>query len=362
MVIVEKGNMINGMKEKRKIDRREFIKEVSFTGLGVAVGASLISKSERKLLAQDASRIVIANHPEAVTGIRLNQEIVQKIVDAGIMQYTGQKTVADAWASVLPSLSAKDIVTIKVNCINSSLSTHPEFVDAIVTGLVSAGVTENNIIIWDRTNHELISAGYKYNIGNTGVRCFGTNEKGWGYDKQVKLSNQNVRLSKILMNTTHLINAPVLKDHGTSGITISMKNHYGSVDNPENLHGGECDPYIAELNNVPDIKTKTRIIVLDALLGIFRGGPIAPPQFVYNSVIFGQDPVALDYTGWTILRDERQKNGQNLPLPRQIKTANKLGLGTSDPKNIIVEKINVKDEFAVIPSGKKVTTWGARKL
>lgn len=348
--------------KKRKINRREFIKSASLAGLGIAVGTSLISKMGQEIFSQEASRIVIAKHPDATTGVRVNAEIVKKIVDTGIMRYTGQATVASAWASILPSLSPKDIVTIKVNCINSSLSSHPELVDAIVSGLISAGVVENNIIIWDRTNHELISAGYKYNTGGTGVRCFGSNENGWGYDKQVRLVNQNVRLSKILMNTTHLINVPVLKDHSMSGITLSMKNHYGSVDNPGALHGGSCDPYIAQLNDVPEIKEKTRIIVLDALLGIFRGGPIAPPQFAYNSAIFGQDPVAVDYIGWTILRDERLKNGQNFALPAHINTANKIGLGTNDPNSIIVENIDVQNEFSVISSGKKITTWGSRKL
>jgi len=63
----------------------------------------------------------------------------------------------------------------------------------------------------------------------------------------------------------------VLKDHGTAGVTLSMKNHYGSVDNPGSLHGGQCDPYIPELNNVPDIKDKTRLIVLGWISGdIYR--------------------------------------------------------------------------------------------
>ncbi len=346
----------------RKIDRREFIKEASLAGLGIAIGSSLIGRTDKEAFAQELSKITIVSHPDATTGVRLNAEVVKKIVDTGIKQYTGQSTVASAWASILPSFSPKDIVTIKVNCINSSLSSHPEVVDAIVSGLISAGVVENNIIIWDRTNHELVSAGYKYNIGETGVRCFGTNERGWGYDKQVRVSNQNVRLSKILMETTHLINVPVLKDHGISGVTISMKNHYGSVDNPGALHGGQCDPYIAQLNDVPEIKEKTRIIILDALLAIFRGGPIAPPQVAYNSIIFGQDPVAMDYVGWTILRDERLKIGQNFPLPAHIITANKLGLGTNDPNSIIVEKVDAQNDFSVISSGKKTTTWGSKKL
>ena len=287
---------------------------------------------------------------------------MKKIVDAGIMQYTGQTTVADAWASVLPELSPNDVVTIKVNCINSSLSSHPEVTDAIASGLIAAGVKDNNIIIWDRTNNELLRSGFKYNISDTGIRCFGTDERGWGYDKQVKISNRNVRLSKILLNTDHLINVPLLKDHGTAGVTVSMKNHYGSVDNPGSLHGNQCDPYVAELNNVPEIKDKTRLIVLDGILGIYKGGPMGSPQFVYNSVIIGQDTVAVDYQGWEILKSEHEKHGMNLSLPKHIDTARKMGLGTDNPTNTIIDLIDVKEGSAVDSKGKFYNTWGSRKL
>lgn len=348
------------MNISKKIDRREFIKDVSLAGLGITLGTSLIGTNISTSSAQGASRLVIASHKDAVTGIKINPEIAKKMVDTGIMQYTGQKTVADAWRSILPSLSPNDLVTIKVNCINSSLSSHTSVVDAITSGLIIAGVKDNSIIIWDRTNSELLRSGFRYNTGDTGVRCFGTDERGWGYNKQVKLANQNVKLSKILTSTNHLINVPLLKDHGTSGITASMKNHYGSVDNPGSLHGGQCDPYIAELNNIPEIKEKTRLIVLDGLLGIYTGGPMGSPQFVYNSVIMGQDPVAVDYQAWRILLSECQKHGRNLSLPKHIETARKVGLGTNENTN--VEVINVEGQFAVENEGKLKTTWGARKL
>ena len=346
---------------KGKMDRREFIKGVSIAGLGLAAGPSLLDLSAGKAPAQAAaSKIVIAEHPEALTGMRVNAEAAQVMVDMGVMQFTGQESVGDAWASLLPSFSPDDLVTIKVNCINSSLSTHPEVVNAIATGLIAAGVKENNIIIWDRTNHELTSARYKLNTTDAGVRCFGTNERGWNYDTQVKVSNQNQRLSKILTSSDHIINVPVLKDHNTSGVTVSMKNHYGSVSNPGSLHGNQCDPYIAELNNLPEIKEKTRLIVLDALVGIYRGGPSGAPQFKYNSVILSQDPVALDYQGWKILEAERKKHNMTLSQPRHIQTAAKLGLGTNDPDNIQVDMLNVEEQ-AVTVAGKLKTTWGAMK-
>jgi uncharacterized protein (DUF362 family) len=283
------------------------------------------------------------------------------MVDAGVMQFTGQPTIPDAWNSVLPNLSPDDLVTIKVNCINRSLPTHPQVVDAITAGLIAAGVKANNIIIWDRTNHELANCGYKRNTGDTGVRCFGTNENGWGYDKQVSTGGRNVRLSKILLDSDHLINVPVLKDHGIAGVTLSMKNHYGSIDNPGTLHGSQCDPFIAELNDIDEIKGKTRLIVLDACLGIYQGGPGGSPQFRYNSVILGQDPVSVDYHGWEILEAERQKHGRALPQAKHIKTAAKMGLGTNDPNEIGLDIVDARAQ-AVRASGKLKTVWGAIKI
>ena len=350
------------MNNQRKMDRREFIRDVSIAGFGLAAGSALLDMSARRSSAQAGmSKVVIANHPDAVKGVRVDAGTAQKMVDSGIMWLTGKATVAGAWASILPGLSPGDLVTIKVNCINSSLPTHPQVVDAIAAGLVAAGMKENDIIIWDRTNHELTRCGYKLNTGNSGVRCFGTNEKGWGYDKRIKPGGMSVRLSEILTSSDHLINVPVLKDHNAAGVTLSMKNHYGSIDNPGILHGGQCDPFIAELNDVPEIKDITRLIVLDACLGIYQGGPDGSPQFSYNSVILGQDPVAVDYQGWKILEAERQNHGRVLPQAKHIETAADMGLGTNDPNEIKLDVIDARTQDVRAP-GKLSTTWGAMKI
>jgi hypothetical protein len=69
---------------------------------------------------------------------------------------------------------------------------------------------------------------------------------------------------KMPYNCTIIGHFHLLKDHGRAGITASMKNHYGSVDKPGNLHGGQCNPYVAELNNIPEIRDKTRLIMKDS--------------------------------------------------------------------------------------------------
>lgn len=325
------------MGKNKKISRRKFIKDTSLMGFGLALTPSL----SRIKASANSTRLVVANHDEATIGFNINREIVKQLVNNGIMQYTGKNTIAKAWGSILPSFSPNDIVAIKVNCINSLLFSHSEIIDAIIQGLISAGVKDNNIIVWDRTNHELIRTGYYHNAGDRGVRYFGTDEKGWGYNKQIQFSNKTVRLSKLITESNHLINVPVLKNHETAGVTIGMKNHYGSIDNPGILHENQCDPYIAELNNIPEIRDKTRLTILDALFGIYAGGPGGEPQFVYNSIIIGQDPVAMDYNAWKIIESERQKHGLRLPQPKYIQTAERFGLGTNNPNNIIIEKIDL---------------------
>jgi len=327
------------------MDRRKFIKDISLIGLGLTLGPALLDLSRHRSSAQNISKLVIVRHPKAVENMKINSETAKKMVDKGIMQFTGKENLRDAWASILRSLSPNDVVSIKVNCINSSLPSHPEVVNAIVAGLIAAGVKENNIIIWDKTSRELARCGYKINTSDVGVRCFGSDESGWGYDKQVRVADKNIRLSKILTVSDHIINVPVLKNHNLCGVTLGMKNHYGSVDNPGSLHGSifrfmQCDPYIAELNNVPEIRDKTRLIVLDGLIGAYQSGPGGRPQFVFNSIILGQDPVAVDYKGWEIIKAERQQHGMGMSQPKHIKTAAKLGLGINDPDSIRTETVD----------------------
>jgi len=84
---------------------------------------------------------------------------------------------------------------------------------------------------------------------------------------------------------------------------------------------------IALINTVPDIKNKTRLIVGDALFGMYMRGPIGEPEFVYNGLIVGTDPVATDHQARLIIEDERKKRNMPLVPSLHIDHAIKLGLG-----------------------------------
>ena len=102
-------------------------------------------------------------------------------------------------------------------------------------------------------------------MSDTGIRCLATSD-GIGYDESFAIDvgkSRQVYLSSILTKMcTYLINVPVLKDHSIAGVTLSMKNHYGTIDNPGSLHGPtySCNPYIPALNqHIRDVITPNNI-------------------------------------------------------------------------------------------------------
>ncbi|GAB4352021.1 MAG: hypothetical protein Kow0099_36220 [Candidatus Abyssubacteria bacterium] len=256
--------------------------------------------------------------------------------------YEGENAAA-AWRNLF---SPDDVVGIKVNCIaGPNLSSHPLLIEAIVSELERVPVPRERIIVWDRTNRELTAAGYRINTDGQGLRCYGTDAVGYE-EKASARGSFNGRLSKILtQRITALINVPILKNHGGAGVSIAMKNHYGSFHNPGAHHGKQCDPYIADLNSLDEIKSKTRLIVCDATRATCNGGPGYNPAFTwrYSGLLISRDPVALDTVGTKIIEERRAE--MRLPTlansgqyPRQLASAAQRGLGVSD-----LSRIDVRD-------------------
>jgi hypothetical protein len=334
-----------------KIKRRDFIKNLSIATLGTAMVPSLSNLPPKKTPRHGSkSKVAIVRDPKASSdnGQTVDPEIIQNMMDAAIRALTGQKNAADGYASLFPKQEKNDIIAIKVNCMQTHTFTESSqiTVDAIVNGLKSAGIAENNVILYDWRNDDLASCGYTRNTDASGVRCFGNDEKDWGYEKAaITPGGASVHPSKILTRCTHLINIPILRDHPTIGISLSLKNHYGSVNSPVSLHGPnfKCEPHIAELNALDLIKKKQRLIVLPALAGVYQGHH-SPPQFEYNGLIASQDPVAVDYLGYKIIEEQRIKHDLR-PLaktgryPTYIDTSAKLGVGTNDPDKMDIFSI-----------------------
>lgn len=310
------------------------MKIVSLTGIaGLVYPRRLISS----LVPEDPSRVIIVEDGTSTSGYSINEDAVRTMMDTGIEALTYLPDIGEAWKTLFPGIGPSSVIAIKVNCLNPALPTHPEVTNAVVGGLKQMVVgdtpfSENNIIIFDSTNTKLQESGYTLNTSGTGVRCFGTYSSGVGYsDEYYDVNGIPQKISRIVTEMAdYLIDISVLKNHETAGVTLCLKNNFGTCESPESLHGNFCDPYIPALNSIPPILDKQVLNICDALLGVYSGGPLGDPQFAANKIIISRDIVAVDYQGREIL-----KNNGSMTIPRSlhIDTAAQApyNLGTNDP-------------------------------
>ena len=270
------------------------------------------------------------------------EDLVAQMVNRSVEALTG-KTGADAWRTFF---KPDDVVGVKVNCLfGVGASTHPEVTKAIVQGIISAGVKPSNIIVWDRTNADLIKVGYEVNTTGPGPLCYGTDGD---YEPQpTRNGTFHGRLSKILTRKiTALVNVPILKDHRIAGMTCALKNHYGSFDNPGAHHKNHCNPQIADVNAVPAIKDKTRLVICDCIRPLAHGGPGLRAENLWeqSEILASVDPVALDTICLQILEARRKAAGfrslaEEGRYPAYIASAAERGVGTNDMAKIDVVQI-----------------------
>ena len=258
------------------------------------------------------SRVVIVRSKRVLRpGGATDGEILQGMLDAALRKMTGISTAQGAWKSLfLPS----DTVGVKLNAIGGHLlSPSPAWALVLSRGLRQAGVDEKKIILWDRSSRELKEAGFLLNFDGRGIRCFGTDAQGVGYDPNL-VENGSIGglLSRILTSLTNAqINLCLLKDHNLAGLSAALKNVYGAIHNPNKYHGNHCNPYPADLCALPQIRDRCRLVLCDALRVQYHGGPAFKSQWVedYQGILVSRDPVALDFVAWRLLDQIRKVHG-----------------------------------------------------
>jgi hypothetical protein len=127
------------------------------------------------------------------------------------------------------------------------------------------------------------------------------------------------------------------------GLSAALKNHLGSINNPAAYHYWEPDRLpksVPELNALAPIRTKTRLVIIDAVRPLFAGGPVDDPQYRwdYRGLIVSTDPVAAEAVGMRILEAKRAEVRKG-PWPMtaaqfMLAHAQEIGLGNADPDRI----------------------------
>lgn len=320
--------------------RREFVKTVLAGAAFLRRGDGVALSEQREAPAK--SRVVIARDERLRgAGSTVDSQRMLGMLDRAMQSLFDRDRPIEAWRKLV---RPGELVGLKVNTLGGrGISSNLQLVEAICARLQEAGVKAKDIVVWDRGSDELERAGFHLSMGGNGVQCFGTDRVDYETDLAA-YGSVGSRLSKILTRHCNvLINVPVLKDHDGAGVTIALKNLYGVIHNPNKYHPNGCDPYIADLNMLPEIRSRMRLTICDATTAMYEGGPAYKPEHSWknNALLVSQDPVALDYTGWQMIERKRAQMGLKTleaeqRAPRYIMTAadaqHRLGIG--DPKRI----------------------------
>ncbi len=291
------------------------------------------------------SKVVIARD----AGLRgsagsLDEARVGKLLDRALLAFFDRNNPLEPWGMLVKK---GEVIGLKVNCLGGYISTAGPLVLAICERLQQVGIGANEIVIFDRSDRDL-EAGRFHRTEFKRFRVIGNNRAGFEDDLAV-YGSVGSRVTRTLTQTCDVvINLPVLKDHGITGVTMAMKNMYGVIHNPNKYHPNAGDPYIADLNTLPVIRQKVRLTIADATLATYEGGPGYQPQWAwqFNGVIVGRDPVALDTVAWQLIEKKRAAQGMKTLAadgrePKYIATAADAQhrLGTNDPRRI--ERVEV---------------------
>jgi hypothetical protein len=313
-----------------------------------------------------SARVVTVENAQATSAFQPDAECVQAMVSRGITNFTGKATPREAWRSLV---STQDTVGIKVFSITGPVSgTRLAVVEAVVRGLLDAGVPPKQIIIWDKHEDALRAAGFSRLAARLGVGVAGSAEAGydektfyspetaiignlvWGdleFGKKGEGVGRKSFVSKLVSNRiTKIISvAPLLNenDAGLCGHLYGLA--MGSVDNTKRFEGdaGRLAVAVPEIYALPALGDRVALNITDALIGQYEGGPRGLLQYseVLNQLWFSRDPVALDVLALKELdRRRRATRAPEFKLNTELYTnASLLELGACDPAKIQVEKI-----------------------
>ncbi len=376
------------------MDRRTFVRSAIVGALGVSMlnaadeeGATNAAVEEAKgklplgIPGPFPGEVVEVHHPGSIVQRKVQESAVREMVQRGLMELTGAPDATAAWKFFF---EPGDVVGVKVNPVGrpKAISSFP-LVHAVADGLKSAGVGAKDIIVFDRYRKEFREARYHKNLPD-GVREDAATEQYdgvqldlGGYDpevyREIELidvqqhdpNDDRARRSHVAMivsrKVNKIINLPVLKDHGSAGVTLALKNmSHGFVNNVARSHASAttnaCNTFIPAIVALPVIRRKVVLHILDGTTAVFEGGPFqSPGNLWYNRTLhFATDPVAMDRYTWDIIDKKRIEKGlppvaqshfsvpqtdeakrfHSYRQPQHIELASALGLGVYDRDKI----------------------------
>ncbi len=313
-----------------ELSRRRFLGAASgAAAAGLLLGAQARAEDDRLELKPGIkpSRVVQVRSSMVVEGPVVHRSVVAELIDTALQTLTGKTKTQDAWRRIL---KPRDIVGLKFNRSGArTIGTSAAVAEAIVASLRDAGWPRSQIVCME------LPPDVEAELGT--IRAVG------GYDSfETDFGSGRDQLALVLRQVSAIVNIPFLKTHNLAGMTCCLKNlSHAFVKHPARYHSNGCSPFIADIAALPNIRSKLKLCLVNALRIVYEGGPEASVDTLSDDGIFvaSMDPVATDAVGLMMLNDARSEN----KLPKMTSSASEIpyladahrkGLGVAVPHGI----------------------------
>jgi hypothetical protein len=311
------------------------------------------------------ARIIIAEEPGATENFVPNPERVQALLHRALTNFTKLPSVPLSWRSLV---STQDVVGLKVYAApGPNVGTRVAVAEAVVRGLLQAGLPGRQIIVWDKQIEDLRQAGFVEMADRLGVRAAGAAQAGWDpavfYDtsllgllvhgdleftgKPDNVGRKSFVSKLVTQQMTRIINLSPMLNHNSAGVCGNLYSlAMGSVDNTVRF---EHDTFrqsqaLPEIYALPALGDRVVLNIVDALIAQYEGELAGRLHYssALNQLRLSTDPIALDVLSLQELHRLRERAPTPGPLSTNLleiyHNASLLELGVSDPARLQIER------------------------
>jgi len=309
------------------MNRREFLKWSVFSLVGALIVSSLGKRMAWPELPPQKKTVPPKSPPR------------MSVVTGGTPQQRVEAAIA-ALGGISRFIRPGSRVVVKPNIAWSrtpqeAANTDPEVVAAVVGLCRQAGA--RRVVVLDHTcSNYLMSyrqSGIEAAAKQAGAEVLPADQI--KYYRQVNIPEAKILRSPMILNEVLdcdvLINLPVVKVHGSTMVTLSMKNLMGVVWDRGMMHSTDLHQTIVDLS----LAVKPKLILLDATRILTSNGPTGPGNVqTLNQLVAATDPVAADAYGAKILGFAPEKISH-------ILIAHQMGLGEIDLQALRVKNVKL---------------------
>ncbi|MBX3008797.1 MAG: DUF362 domain-containing protein [Melioribacteraceae bacterium] len=217
-------------------------------------------------------------------------------------------------------------------------NTHPKLVKRVIEQCYNAGAKE--VYVFDHTCDDwrkcYTNSGIEKAVSDAKGKMVPGNSESYYQDVEIKAgkSLKKAKVHELILQSDVFINIPILKNHGSTKVSLSMKNLMGAVWDRRFWHSNDLSQCIADY---AAFNKKPSLNIVDGYYVMKRNGPrgvSVDDVVLMKSQILSTDIVSADSASAKIFGVEPSDISH-------IKIANSMGLGKMDLNSLNIKRITL---------------------